>query len=150
MKEKSKVVTGYELITMMNKGEIPKKVIYDGIVYEYTGRNYYSEETNTYLFHTIIENNDDCNFGSINVVIFEEDENKWNDIDKLDIEDDGSKYFIRDEYGYKCYLTKHSRMIANKINKLIENQEYIKSRLDNIKDEVVFDYWKDKVVGKND
>lgn len=130
MKEKSKVVTVYELIDMINKGKIPKKVIYDGIVYEYTRRNYYSEETDTYLFQELIEKNDDCNFGSVNIVIFEEDENDWNDIDEINIEDDGSKYFIRDEYGYKCYLTKHSRMIANKVNELIENQRYLKERLE--------------------
>ena len=130
MKEKSKVVTVYELIDMINKGKIPKKAIYGGVVYEYTETNYYSEETDTYLFQEIIEKNDDYKFGSINVVIFEEDENKWNDIDKLDIENDMGKYFIRNEYGHKCYLTKHSIMIANKINKLIENQRYLKEKLE--------------------
>ena len=29
-------------------------------------------------------------------------------------------YFIRNEYGTKCYLTKHSKIIASKFNELIE------------------------------
>ena len=134
MKEKSKVVTVYELITLMKNGEYPKRIMYNTIIYEFDGCNYYSEGIDTYLFQEIIENNDDCNFDSVNVVIFEEDENNWNDISKFDIEDDGSKYFIRDEYGYKCYLTKHSRMIAKKVNELIENQRYLKEKLES-KDE---------------
>ena len=144
MKEKSKVVTVYDLLTLMKNGEIPKKIKYNDIIYnqdeEYKG---YLADDDWDLFY---KNKDMSKMINDNVYILsEENENNWNDI-----ENDMGKYFIRNEYGQKCYLTKHSIMIANKINKLIENQEYIKSRLDNIKDEVVFDYWKDKVVGKDE
>ena len=49
--------------------------------------------------------------------IIEEDKK----IEKLEIEKDENtqNYFIRNEYGTKCYLTKHSKIIASKINELI-------------------------------
>ena len=51
------------------------------------------------------------------VEIIEEDKK----IEKLEIEKDENteNYFIRNEYGTKCYLTKHSKIIASKINELI-------------------------------
>ena len=47
--------------------------------------------------------------------------------EKLDIEQDTptSNYYIRNEYGTKCYLTTHSKMIADKLNEIIN---YLKSK----------------------
>ena len=42
-------------------------------------------------------------------------------IEKLNIESDSPTHFyIRNEYGTKCGLTKHSKMIADKLNEIIE------------------------------
>ena len=41
-------------------------------------------------------------------------------IEKINIEQDSSKHFyIKNEYGTKCSLTKHSKMIADKLNEVI-------------------------------
>ena len=58
------------------------------------------------------------------VEIIEEDKK----IEKLEIEKDENteNYFIRNEYGTKCYLTKHSKIIASKINELIDEINNLK------------------------
>lgn len=47
--------------------------------------------------------------------------------EKLDIEQDTptSNYYIRNEYGTKCGLTKHSKIIADKLNQVLD---YLKSK----------------------
>ena len=47
--------------------------------------------------------------------------------EKLKIEQDtpSSNYYIRNENGTKCCLTKHSKMIAETVNQLID---YLKSK----------------------
>ena len=58
------------------------------------------------------------------VEIIEEDKK----IEKLEIEKDENtqNYFIRNEYGTKCYLTKHSKIIASKFNELIDEINNLK------------------------
>lgn len=49
-------------------------------------------------------------------------------IEKLNIENDGpTQFYIRNEYGTKCSLTKHSKIIADKLNEVID---YINRRED--------------------
>ncbi len=50
------------------------------------------------------------------------------EIEKLKIEQDtpNSNYYIKNEYGTKCYLTKHSKMIAEKVNELIDEVKKLK------------------------
>ena len=68
------------------------------------------------------------------IEILEEVEDKeYEDIEELKIgypEVNPSNKYIINEYGAKCYLTKHSRIMAEKINALIRNQKYILERLD--------------------
>lgn len=48
---------------------------------------------------------------------------KDKEIEKLNIKSDEAtpnSYYILNEHGKKCYLTKHSKIIANKVNSLIE------------------------------
>ena len=47
---------------------------------------------------------------------------KNNKIEKLEIEQDtpSSNFYIRNENGTKCGLTKHSKMIADKLNELVD------------------------------
>ena len=51
-------------------------------------------------------------------------------IEKVEIEKDENtqNYFIRNEYGTKCYLKKHSKIIASKFNELID-------KINNLKEE---------------
>ncbi|WP_298061705.1 hypothetical protein [uncultured Rikenella sp.] len=73
------------------------------------------------------------------VEILPEENDEWEDIEELA------------EYTYTENYTKESIEYNRKvINQLIKNQKYLKERLDNVKDDVVFDYWKDKVVGKDE
>ena len=53
---------------------------------------------------------------------------KEKEIEKLKIEQDtkNSNYYIKNEYGTKCYLTKHSKMIAEKVNELIDEVKKLK------------------------
>ena len=42
-------------------------------------------------------------------------------MERLKIENDnGTDYYIRNIHGTKCYLTKHSKIMADKINEIIE------------------------------
>ena len=50
--------------------------------------------------------------------------------EKLKIEQDtpSSNYYIRNENGTKCALTKHSKMIAETLNQIIDYLDYLKSK----------------------
>ena len=49
------------------------------------------------------------------------------EIEKLKIEQDTpNNYYIKNEYGTKCALTKHSKMIAEKVNELIDEVKKLK------------------------
>lgn len=115
-----------DLLNKIAKGEeVPKKIIIGEYKYEYCERldemfNYKNIDTNDYLTEDwFIENilNDE-------VEIIEEDK----DIEELMIEQDGSTYYIRNEYGTKCYLTKHSYLIADKVNELIREINKLKGK----------------------
>ena len=60
------------------------------------------------------------------VEIIEEDK----DIEKIKIEqlenNPNSKYIVN-EYGTKCFLTKHSKIIADKVNELIDEVNKLKN-----------------------
>ena len=51
-------------------------------------------------------------------------------IEKLKIEQDtsNSNYYIKNEHGTKCGLTKHSKMIAEKVNELIDEINNLKEK----------------------
>ena len=122
------------LIDLLNKiynnDNIPKKIIYDNCKWEYLSEySDYKNEYKSYLFGYYIANYDDIHsFLNQEVEIIEEDKK----IEKLNIENDSPTHFyITNEYGTKCGLTKHSKMIADKlneiidvVNKLVEDNEY--------------------------
>ena len=119
-------ITMYELLGLVKDGKAPKKIKYDELIWEYTGYQY--------------ERIDKENLGNIwngynfnildNEVEILEEEKKIPE--KLDIEQDkpGKQYYIRNEYGTKCGLTQHSRMIAEKLNEVIDYLDYLKSKGD--------------------
>lgn len=122
------------LIDLLNKiynnDNIPKKIIYDNCKWEYLSEySDYKNEYKSYLFGYYIANYDDIHsFLNQEIEIIEEDKK----IEKLNIENDSPTHFyITNEYGTKCGLTKHSKMIADKlneiidvVNKLVEDNEY--------------------------
>ena len=53
--------------------------------------------------------------------------------EKLNIEQDGQTYnnfYIVNQNGTKCYLTKHSKMIVETLNQVIDYLDYLKSKGD--------------------
>ena len=117
-------ITIYELLGLIKDGKAPAKIKYVNSIYELSPEDddYYSEDKMMWFTHelnclTIL--NDE-------VEIIEEDKK----IEKIEIEKDENKqnYFIRNEYGTKCYLTKHSKIIASKINELIDEVNKLKEK----------------------
>ena len=122
-----------KIIDLLNKiangEEVPKKIKYNNKIYEY-----YERLENIFNYKQIVNGkyiddyfNDNYFIDSIlndEVEIIEEP----NKIEKLEIEKDENtqNYFIRNEYGTKCYLTKHSKIIASKINELIDEINNLK------------------------
>lgn len=120
-------ITIYELLGLIKDGKAPKKIKFRNEIYEY--KNNIEDDfidyvdVNFYL-SSYIGNNYISNIFTDEVEIIEEDKK----IEKLEIEKDENtqNYFIRNEYGTKCYLTKHSKIITSKINELIDEVNKLK------------------------
>lgn len=120
-----------KLIDLLNKiangEEVPKKIKYENDIYILTDNYcYYSDETNLILSDRLYAEQSRLN-DEIEILDNLEEEKKIPE--KLKIEQDTpiSNYYIRNENGTKCGLTKHSKMIAEKLNQLID---YLKSKGD--------------------
>jgi len=117
-----------KVIDLLNKiangEEVPKKIKVG--MFELTlsddGKHYTGETltilNNIYGMHSL---NDE-------IEIIEED----NPIEELLIEQDcpSSNYYIRNEFGTKCGLTKHSKMIAEKVNEIAREVNKLKKESD--------------------
>ena len=59
-------------------------------------------------------------------------EDQHKKIESLDIECDTktNNYYIRDEFNTKCYFAKHSKIIAERLNELIEQVNYLLEKSD--------------------
>lgn len=110
-------ITIYDLLGLIKDGKAPKMIKYKGDTYIYAGDDY-----------SINDNREDwlitkydyflTNFLTEEVEILQEDKPI---IEKLNLENDSPTHFyITNEYGTKCGLTKHSKMIADKLNEVIE------------------------------
>ena len=145
-----------KIIDLLNKianGKVPSKIKYDDMIFEYDG-GYYSSKNNIILEEycnlttslndevEIIEEekkitpNDFENLGyalgSIKKYINKGydkaiEENKIPEKLKIEQDTPTSNYYIRNENGTKCSLTKHSKMIAETLNQLLD---YLKSKGD--------------------
>ena len=115
-------ITVYELLGLIKDDKAPNKIIYDNYIWNWTNDDYVTE-TNvnkeqfliTGMYYTWL-----TGFLNDEVEIIEEKEN--NKIEKLEIVNNGSdnSYALLNEYGTKCGLTKHSKIMCNKINELID------------------------------
>ncbi len=111
-----------------NREEVPKKIKYDTKNYyfrNYDYKEYYIDEDYIDEQTSFI----DCiDFYKLNdeIEIIEEDK----PIEELLIEQDcpSSNYYIRNEFGTKCGLTKHSKMIAEKVNEIAREVNKLKKK----------------------
>ena len=116
-----------KVIDLLNKiangEEVPEKIkiLYNEFYYDKDNLKYRNvEENRENLFEHI-----DFFKGLVlnDEVEIIEDTPKDKKIEKLDIviqdERTGNAYILN-EYGTKCYLTKHSKIIANKLNEIID------------------------------
>ena len=115
-------ITIYELLGLIKDGKAPEKIKYENSIYELSPEDddYYSEDEMRWFTNEL-----NClRILNDEVEIIEEP----NKIEKIEIEKDENtqNYFIRNEYGTKCYLTKHSKIIASKINELIDEVNKLK------------------------
>ena len=105
-----------ELLNMISRGEeVPKCFKVNNHTWKWNVNSYqnelYGEFAVTGLRYDLSNLNDE-------VEIIEEDKK----IEKLKIVENGSinSYALLDKNGTKCALTKHSKIIADKINKIID------------------------------
>ena len=112
------IISVYELLGLIKDGKAPKLVKYDNYIWEYKKQfdDYFNDEE--YLIENGFDSwNNAKDFLEEKVEIIEEK----TIIEKLNIENDiPTQFYIRNEYGTKCSLTKHSKIIADKLNEVIE------------------------------
>ena len=111
----------------LNDEEMPLLIKYLGLEFSYAKyKNDYIllfADEETYFFRDIISGALTFGIGRLNNKVetlndFEEDKPI---IEKIEIEEDSPTHFyITNEYGTKCSLTKHSKMIADKLNEIID------------------------------
>ena len=110
-------VTVYELLGLIKDGKAPRKIEYKGDTYIYAGDDY-----------SINDNREDwlitkydyflTDFLTEEVEILEEDKPI---IEKIEIEEDiVCNKFVRNEYGAKCYIKTHDKIVIEKLNEVIE------------------------------
>ncbi len=120
-----------KVIDLLNKiangEEVPRKFTYKGYLWEYDINNemwfYYFGEGKNHRFDRLFYLNMCLND---EIEIIEEDK----PIEELLIEQDcpSSNYYIRNEFGTKCGLTKHSKMIAEKVNEIAREVNKLKKK----------------------
>ena len=116
-------ISVYELLGLIKDGKAPKMIKYKDNNYIFTGYDYHCILTNIekgFVEYRLIKNyiQDLQSILNEKVEIIEEYKPI---IEKLNIESDSPTHFyIRNEYGTKCSLTKHSKMIADKLNEVID------------------------------
>ena len=113
------------IIKIANKEEVPYKIKYNGNIYEF------SEETQNYLRPVnlglkFLINEDIIRLLNDEVEIIEEDK----EIEKIEIVNNGNMnaYAIYSADGTKCALTKHSKVMCDKINELIDKVNSLKNK----------------------
>lgn len=105
-----------KIIDILGGKETPKKFKYNAGTFERQNNGGYIDEDGDNLTEWIFSD-----YSNIydEVEIIEEDKK----IEKLDIISDEAtpnSYYILNEHGTKCYLTKHSKVIADRVNLLID------------------------------
>ena len=109
-------VTVYELLGLIKDGKAPKKIKCYGCVWKFDKKSTDYFNGNIYLIEgEFVASVKDYLQEPVEIL---EDKPI---IEKLNIENDSSTHFyITNEYGTKCGLTKHSKIIADKLNQVID------------------------------
>lgn len=104
------MISYYELLGMIKNKTNPKKVKFDNDIYIWNNVNYECEYFGDYLCSQFSEV---CMFEkNIEIIV--------DGIEELKIENDlPTNFYIRNEQGNKCSMTKHSKIIAEKLNEVI-------------------------------
>lgn len=128
----NKEITIYDLLGLIKDDKVPKKIKYNYVVYEYKeipeGTGYVNEDDNRKIWLANKIDIDAKEKLNSKIEIIEEDK----DIEELKIENDNSTHFyIRDERGTKCGMTKHSKLIAEKLNELIKEVNKLRKENNN-------------------
>lgn len=128
----------YELIGLIKDNKAPKKIEYRGIIYDFDEKinDYYNSDKKiwSFFYHILGKIKDFVNEFLNDTVEILEEKDEWEDIEEYNLKpDDWST------------PTQADIEIQKRLNIVIKNQKYLKERLDNVKDDVVFDYWKDKL-----
>ena len=112
--------------------DLPKRILFRDRIYELDDYNHYVYKKTYRTYGTYIDLFDETSSWELDdflheqVGIIENDEAKKKKLpEKLKIEQDtpSSNYYIKNEYGTKCALTKHSKIIADKVNELLDYLE---------------------------
>ena len=120
-----KVISIYELLGLIKDGKAPKKI-------KYENREYYLYDNKSYLSTDKTRFFDRIYFCDLNIEVEILDEEEFEYIDKLDIEDNAmnrSERYIRKSDNKLVTLSVSDYVLANKINQLIKNQKKIIERL---------------------
>ena len=117
-----KTIKIIDLLTKKANGEeLPKIIIYDSYIYRLESDDYFCDEMkNEWLFE---DNAFTTEFLNEEIEILEEEKKKIPEKLKIEQATSTSNFYIKNEFGTKCYLTKHSKIIADKINKILDYLE---------------------------
>ena len=156
---KNKTITVYELMGLIKDDKAPKQIKYDVNIlsFDFETNNYRDNEA-SFLFGDYI-------YGQLHldntVEILPEEDNEWEDIEEIENIDDfavGNLTELNSKIINK--LIKNQRKIIEKLkdNTYFKSKveftdyidEYLTKKLDNVKNDIVFDYWKEKVESKDE
>ena len=112
-----------KIIDLLNKiangEELPKRIRIDHWCYKFEwvehASNYYDKHEDIDLMSCLSMDKDELNYEVHQI----EDNKKIEKIDIISDEATPNSYYILNEHGTKCYLTKHSKVIADKVNEII-------------------------------
>ena len=130
------VITIYELMGLIKDDKAPKKIKYNGEIFDWNGYNYNEENSRVFLSEYICDEVD-IDIPNLKIIILEENsddlDDEWEDIEEINVTKENCKRFIEydSETGYHKYTIRLlDEYFSNKINQLISNQKYLKERLD--------------------
>ena len=155
----NKIITMFELVELIKDEKAPKQIKYDDNIlsFDFETNNYRDNEA-SFLFGDYI-------YGQLHldntVEILPEEDNEWEDIEEIENIDDfavGNLTELNSKIINK--LIKNQRKIIEKLkdNTYFKSKveftdyidEYLTKKLDNVKNDIVFDYWKEKVESKDE
>ncbi len=116
------VITIYELMGLIKDDKAPKKIKYNGEIFEWNGCNYNEENSRVFLSEYVCDEIDK-DIPNLKIIILEENsddlDDEWEDIEEYNLTpDDWST------------PTQADMEIQKRLNAVIKNQKYLKERLD--------------------